>query len=78
MHRFHGFFIICVIRVICGAEGFQTTLRTLREVVLRWHDETVCYPGHGAAFRLGDRRGDIEAFLRKDHGAFFGDATWEM
>ncbi len=59
-------------------EGFATTLDTLRNVILRWPDDTVCYPGHGPAFRLGDRRKDIEAFLGKDHGEFFGDATWDM
>jgi glyoxylase-like metal-dependent hydrolase (beta-lactamase superfamily II) len=58
--------------------GFQTTLQTLRRVVLPWPDEMVCYPGHGPAFRLGDRRAQIEAFLAKDHSDFFGDATWEM
>jgi len=61
-----------------SAEGFQITLQTLREVVLAWPDETLCYPGHGSHFRLGDRRADIEAFLYKDHGDFFGDATWDM
>ncbi|MCB8967515.1 MAG: MBL fold metallo-hydrolase [Ardenticatenaceae bacterium] len=61
-----------------SSAGFQTTLKTLREVVLPWSDETVCYPGHGPAFRLGDQRAAIEAFLAKDHGDFFGDATWEM
>jgi hydroxyacylglutathione hydrolase len=61
-----------------SAEDFQTTLRTLREVILAWPDETVCYPGHGSYFRLGDRRADIESFLDKDHGEFFGDATWHM
>jgi hydroxyacylglutathione hydrolase len=61
-----------------SAEGFKTTLVTLRHVVLPWPDDTVCYPGHGPHFRLGDRRAQIEAFLAKDHGAFFGDATWEM
>ncbi len=61
-----------------SVEDFQTTLKTLREVILRWSDETVCYPGHGAAFRLGDHRQEIEAFLHKDHGEFFGDATWAM
>lgn len=59
-------------------EGFRTTLRTLRDVVLSWPDDTVCYPGHGASFRLGDKRTAIEGFLRKDHGDFYGDATWEM
>jgi hydroxyacylglutathione hydrolase len=61
-----------------SVEGFQTTLRTLREIVLAWPDETVCHPGHGSSFRLGDRRAAIEAFIAQDHGEFFGDATWEM
>jgi hydroxyacylglutathione hydrolase len=59
-------------------EDFQTTLRTLREVVLEWPDETVCHPGHGPSFRLGDKRAAIESFLARDHGDFHGDATWEM
>lgn len=59
-------------------DGFQQTLDTLRNVVLRWPDDTVCYPGHGPSFRLGDVRSQIEAFLAKDHGDFYGDATWDM
>ena len=58
--------------------GFQTTLQTLRNVVLVWPDDTVCYPGHGPSFRLGDKRAVIEAFIAKDHGDFHGDAIWEM
>ena len=61
-----------------SADGFKTTLLTLRNIVLTWSDDTICYPGHGDSFRLGDRRSDVEAFLRKDHGDFFGDATWDM
>ncbi|MCP4427997.1 MAG: MBL fold metallo-hydrolase [Chloroflexi bacterium] len=61
-----------------SSDGFQTTLKTLRQVVLPWPDETVCYPGHGPSFRLGDQRAAIEQFLGKDHGRFFGDATWDM
>ena len=57
-------------------EDFQTTLKTLRQVVLAWPDNTICHPGHGAAFRLGDIRGAVEGFLAKDHGQFCGDATW--
>jgi hydroxyacylglutathione hydrolase len=60
------------------AESFQTTLQTLRNVILTWPDDTICYPGHGPHFRLGDKRAAIEAFLAKDHGSFFGDASWEM
>jgi glyoxylase-like metal-dependent hydrolase (beta-lactamase superfamily II) len=61
-----------------SAEGFQTTLQTLRNVVLAWPDETVCYPGHGDAFRLGDVRPAVAAFLAKDQGDFYGDAVWDM
>jgi len=57
---------------------FQTTLKTLQNVVLAWPDETICHPGHGPSFRLGDRRAEIEAFINKDHGDFHGDATWDM
>ena len=57
---------------------FQTTLETLRNIVLTWPDETHCYPGHGLSFNLGEQRKTIERFMAHDHGAFFGDATWEM
>lgn len=61
-----------------SAQDFKTTLQTLREIILAWPDGTVCYPGHGPSFRLGDKRAAIEAFLARDHGDFFGDATWDM
>jgi len=61
-----------------SANGFQITLKTLRNIILSWSDEIVCYPGHGPSFCLGDKRKAIEAFLNKDHGSFFGDATWDM
>ena len=61
-----------------SAQDFQTTLKTLRDIILAWPDETVCYPGHGLPFRLGDKRAAIKTFLDKDHRDFFGDATWEM
>jgi glyoxylase-like metal-dependent hydrolase (beta-lactamase superfamily II) len=60
------------------ADGFRTTLRTLRDVVLRWPDGAVCHPGHGPSFRLGDLRDRIAAFAGHDHGDFYGDAAWEM
>ncbi len=59
-----------------SSEQFQTTLKTLQEVVLTWPDEMICYPGHGPSFRLGDMRAPIEAFLAKEHGDFYGDAEW--
>ncbi len=59
-----------------SADDFRATLRTLRDVVLHWPDDAMCYPGHGPAFRLGDVRGRIVSFLSRDHGDFYGDATW--
>ncbi|MCU0494865.1 MAG: MBL fold metallo-hydrolase [Chloroflexaceae bacterium] len=60
-----------------SADGFQTTLRVLREVVLAWPAESICYPGHGPAFRLGDKHAAIADFVNRQHAAgFFGDATW--
>ena len=59
-----------------SVEDFQTTLNTLRTVVLQWPDESICYPGHGPSFRLGDIRAGVQAFVEKDHGAFYGDAEW--
>jgi hydroxyacylglutathione hydrolase len=61
-----------------SAKDFQVTLKTLRNIVLSWPDETICYPGHGSSFCLGDKRLAIEMFLNKNHGSFFGDATWDM
>lgn len=60
------------------SEGFKQSFETLRNVVLPWPDDTICYPGHGDSFRLGDKRPLIESFLAKDHGNFFGNAKWEM
>ena len=57
---------------------FQTTLATMRNIVLAWPDDALCYPGHGDPFPLGPLRPAIERFLAKDHGPFFGDAEWEM
>ena len=59
-------------------KGFQVTLKTLKNIVLSWPDETICYPGHGHSFSLKDKRKAIEAFLKKNHGSFYGDATWDM
>ncbi|HRN67928.1 MAG TPA: MBL fold metallo-hydrolase [Promineifilum sp.] len=59
-----------------SAAGFRQTLDSLH-IVLGWPNDIVCYPGHGPHFRLGDRRAQIETFVERDHGDFFGDATWD-
>src|SRR5215212_7762501 len=43
-----------------SSAAFQTTLRTLRDVVLPWPDDSICHAGHGRSFRLGDKRAAIE------------------
>jgi glyoxylase-like metal-dependent hydrolase (beta-lactamase superfamily II) len=62
-----------------SADAFRTTLNTLQHIVLSWPDDTVCHPGHGPSFRLGDLRAKISAFIATPHPAeFFGDAAWDM
>lgn len=58
--------------------GFRQTLDTLQTIVLNWSDNALCHPGHGPIFRLGDIRAEVEGFVVKDHGDFFGDATWDQ
>lgn len=58
---------------------FKMTLETMQNIVFHWPDETVCYPGHGPSFRLGDERPAFEAFLRRSHPAgLYGDVAWDM
>ena len=60
-----------------SAEGFRTTLGTLREVVLTWPDSARCYPGHGPNFTMAELRPLIQAFCDREHPTdFFGDAEW--
>ena len=61
-----------------SAGDFKQTLATLRGIVLAWPETAVCYPGHGSSFCLGDIRRAIQNFVARDHGDFYGDATWEM
>lgn len=56
---------------------FRQTLKTLQHIILPWPDDTVCHPGHGNSFRLGDIRSRVDHFLARDHGDFYGDATWD-
>ena len=56
---------------------FKVTLETMRNIVFTWPDDTLCHPGHGPAFRLGDERPAFESFLQhKQSDELFGDVTW--
>ena len=58
-------------------DDFRLTLATLRGQVLSWPDDTICYPGHGSSFRLGDIRPQVEQFLARQRDFHFsGDAEW--
>lgn len=58
---------------------FVVTMNTMQNVVFRWPDDTICYPGHGPSFRLGDERPAFQAFLQREHpDDLFGDVTWDM
>ncbi|MCB0154236.1 MAG: MBL fold metallo-hydrolase [Anaerolineae bacterium] len=60
-------------------QAFQATLEMMRAIVFQWPDDTVCFPGHGPSFRLGDERPAFEAFLQRPHPADLrGDVSWEM
>ncbi len=58
---------------------FKRSLKTLRNIVFQWPDETECFPGHGPSFRIGEERPAFEAFLKRDHPPDLrGDVTWDM
>jgi glyoxylase-like metal-dependent hydrolase (beta-lactamase superfamily II) len=57
---------------------FAVTLETMRNIVFQWPDETVCFPGHGPSFRIGDERPAFETFLQRERPAnLFGDVAWD-
>ena len=58
-------------------EDFELTMKTMREIVFRWPDETECFPGHGPSFRIGDERPSFEAFVQRGYPSdLYGDVTW--
>lgn len=59
-----------------SAANLATTVQTLNNVVLKWPDATICYPGHGPSFTVGEKRQVMTAFANKNHGAEFGDLEW--
>jgi hydroxyacylglutathione hydrolase len=61
-----------------SAQDFETTMRTMQEIVFAWPDETRFYPGHGPDGLIGQERPAFEAFLRRGWPAGLqGDVTWE-
>lgn len=61
-----------------NSEDFETTMRTMQEIVFAWPDETRFYPGHGPNGVIGEERADFEAFVERGWPADkHGDVTWE-
>jgi glyoxylase-like metal-dependent hydrolase (beta-lactamase superfamily II) len=59
-------------------EDFELTMKTMREIVFRWPDETECFPGHGPSFRIRDERPSFEAFVKRGYPSdLYGDVTWD-
>jgi glyoxylase-like metal-dependent hydrolase (beta-lactamase superfamily II) len=57
---------------------FAAQMHTLQTIVFTWPDETVFYPGHGPAGKIGIERPAFEAFTAHGWPAdLFGDVTWE-
>lgn len=60
-----------------SVKDFTRQMRTMREVVFAWPDETLFYPGHGSAGRIGEERPAFEGFLQRGWPPdLFGDVTW--
>jgi hydroxyacylglutathione hydrolase len=60
-----------------SAEDFLTTMQTMQKIVFAWPDETLFYPGHGPAGRIGDERPAFMAFLKRGWSeGLYGDIAW--
>ena len=61
-----------------SARDFETTMRTMQQIVFRWPDETRFYPGHGDSGTIGEERSRFEAFVARGwEKGKQGDVTWE-
>lgn len=59
-------------------QDFITTIKSMREIVFQWPDETLFFPGHGPSGLIGEERPDFEAFITTAHlEDLYGDITWK-
>jgi hydroxyacylglutathione hydrolase len=59
-------------------DDFAITMRTLKDILFTWPDETVFYPGHGVHGTIGEERPAFEAFVERGWSSgLYGDVTWE-
>jgi len=58
-------------------EDFNTTMRTMGEIVFAWSDDTKFFPGHGPNGNIGVERPAFEAFVAQGWPRdTFGDVAW--
>jgi len=58
-------------------EDFSTTMKTMQEIVFKWSDETIFYPGHGPSGIIGRERPKYESFVKMGWPEdLHGDVTW--
>jgi glyoxylase-like metal-dependent hydrolase (beta-lactamase superfamily II) len=56
---------------------FELTMKTMRDIVFSWSDETKFFPGHGPSGLIGEERPRFERFLAQGWSPdTFGDITW--
>ncbi len=59
-------------------EDFLTTMKTMRNIVFAWPDETEFFPGHGPNGKIGEERPAFEAFAARGWADDLeGDVAWE-
>jgi hydroxyacylglutathione hydrolase len=60
------------------AEEFETTMRTMAQIVFKWSDEVRFYPGHGLSGLIGEERPSYDAYVSRGWSpGTHGDITWK-
>lgn len=59
-------------------EDFELTMENMVNIVFKWPDETIFYPGHGPSGMIGSERHSFQAFVTREWPEdTHGDVTWE-
>jgi glyoxylase-like metal-dependent hydrolase (beta-lactamase superfamily II) len=60
-----------------SSDEFNRQMKTMKEIVFSWPDETKFFPGHGPSGVIGEERPDYETFVAQGWSPdLFGDVTW--
>ena len=58
-------------------QDFTLMMRTMKEIVFKWPDETIFFPGHGQFGVIGSERTNYDSFFARGWSPdLFGDVTW--